>query len=143
MLVKGILLQAPGEPNSSVDEWATFGGFFLMLHIPLLLIQRCVVFRFQVKFFPSMISFIRGMNSIGHCIRYSINTVLLSWVLTYHLGSPSMTFTLKICGCLTSAIPPISSLPVWRFTRQAMRGDSFVRWHYHSLKPVCLKRINV
>ena len=47
MLAKGTLLQAPGELNSSVDEWATFGGFFLMLHIPLLLIQRCVVFRFQ------------------------------------------------------------------------------------------------
>ena len=49
MLVREILLQAPGEPNSSVDEWVTFGGFFLMSHILLLLIQRCVTFRIQLK----------------------------------------------------------------------------------------------
>lgn len=42
MLVKEILLQAPGELNSSVDEWVTFGEFFLMSHILLLLTQRCV-----------------------------------------------------------------------------------------------------
>ena len=42
MLVKEILLQAPGGLNNSVDEWVTFGGFFLMSRILLLLIQRCV-----------------------------------------------------------------------------------------------------
>ena len=49
MLVREISLQAPGELNSSVDEWVTFGGFSLMSHILLLLIQRCVTFRIQLK----------------------------------------------------------------------------------------------
>ena len=42
--MREILFQAPDELNSSVDEWVTSGEFFLMSHILLLLIQRCVYF---------------------------------------------------------------------------------------------------
>ena len=84
MLVREILLQAQGESNNSVDEWVIFGGFFLMSHILLLLIQRCVGFRIQLKSPFNDIFFTRGMNSTDRCTRYHMNVVLLS-LLTYHL----------------------------------------------------------
>ena len=74
----------------------------------------------------------------GHEFNRSLYKVLhgclsVILMLTYLSVSLSMTYTSRICGCLTSVIPRTSSLPVWRSTKQAMHGDSFVRWYYHSL----------
>ena len=38
----------------------------------------------------------------------------------------SMTYILKICGCHFFVIPQISSRLEWKYTKQDMRGDTFV-----------------
>ena len=42
---------------------------------------------------------------------------------------PSMAFILRICGCRSSAIRPISLHRGWRSTKQVTPGDTFVSCH--------------